>query len=295
MTTRIGYLGPDNCTFGYQAFTKAFSPESDICRERPRPISFPDHRSICQAVGDLSIDYGVVAVENSVDGVVAESVRAIDEMHAHLGIAICGEVTVPIELIYMSQTGEEKLPKRLLSHQVAIGQCRTFVSGLQKQGVTVELKPSTGAAAKEASQDSESAALASRLALEKYHLKAINNGSLLDHKSSTTRFWILGKQHARKSDKIRRYKTCFLASLEQKADGVLHKTLGVFADQKVSVLLQYPIPVLGKKWEYTFLIEVGGHVSDPKIEASWKNFRELGISLQPLQFLGTYPDVTTEY
>ncbi len=134
---KVGYLGPDNCTFGFQAFTQAFSPEAGICHERPNPSPFSSHHDICDAVGRLDVRYGVVAVENAIDGVVAETIRSIESVSNHLGLFVCGEVTVPIKLFYMNKSGEDKTPKRLLSHPTALGQCRRFVAELQKKGVSV--------------------------------------------------------------------------------------------------------------------------------------------------------------
>jgi len=126
----------------------------------------------------------------------------------------------------------------------------------------------------------------------------IKEESVTDYKTSATRFFVLGKKHSQfknGADKeVVKYKTCFLANLEQKASGVLHKTLGVFADKGISVLIIYPSPILGKKWEYTFLIEVSGYVSEKHMIEAWEDFRRLGISLLPLRFLGSYPDTTSE-
>ncbi len=114
---------------------------------------------------------------------------------------------------------------------------------------------------------------------------------MTDHKNSVTRFWILGKEHEQKTGKD---KTCFLVNLEQSAKGVLHKTLGVLAKRELNVLILYPSPILGKQWEYTFLVEVSGHIDDTALLEAWEEFRELGISLHPMQFLGSYPDATSK-
>ena len=289
-TVDVGYLGPDACTFGYQALLKFFNGGSKDCHNKPVPIPFTSHFNICQAVGNMKITYGVVAIENVVDGVVAETVRAIESVDSHLGVKICGEVTVSIELFYMSKNGKKDVPKRLISHEKALGQCGRFVRELRGKGVVTETRDSTGMAAKEASENPEVAALASILALKSYKLQLIEDESVVDHRNSVTRFWILGKQHAQKSE---RDKTCFLVNLEQSVPGVLHKTLGVFAEQDISVLLMFPSPILGKQWEYTFLVEVAGYITDEKMDRAWNEFRRLGISLQPLHFLGSYPDATS--
>ncbi len=282
----VGFLGP-SCTFGYQAASKLLS-DSRICRYRPKPISFPNHSAICDAVGRGKVKYGVVAIENVLDGVVTETVHAVESVASHRGIAICGEVTVPIELFCMSKTGE--FPKRLLSHHTALRQCHSFVTELQGRGVIIEVRASTGQAAEEASKGPCVAALAPSVALRSLGLNLVVPESVVDHKNSATRFWVLSKEYARRTGKD---KTCFLINLEQSMSGALYKSLGIFADNGINVLLLYPIPVLGRCWEYTFLVEASGHVDDVEMDRAWDDFRKLWISLQPMRFLGSYPNSTS--
>lgn len=289
---KVGYLGPGTNTFGYQALKKFFSKKGF---KNIEAVAFANHSEVCSAVGNMEVDYGVVAIENVIDGVVAETIRAIESVDSHLGLKIWGEVILPIELFYMSKSGDESLVKKLFSHQTAIGQCRKLMSHLQGCGIPIEVQPSTSRGAEIAKDDPEVAALASRAALKNFGLKLIREESVTDYQNSATRFWVLGKEHARLGgDMASKFKTCFLANLEQTASGVLHKTLGVFADKGISVLLVYPSPILGKKWEYTFVLEVGGHVSEQRMIDAWEDFRRLGISLLPLRFLGSYPNAMSE-
>jgi chorismate mutase / prephenate dehydratase len=283
---KVGYLGPGTNTFGYQALQKFFEGKG---YKNIEAVAFTNHSEVCLAVGNMDVDYGIVAIENVIDGVVTETIRAIESVDSHLGIKIWGEVILSIELFYMSKSGDESLVKKLLSHPTAIGQCRKLVSQLQEGGIPIEVQSSTSRGAELASCDPEVAALASKVALNNFGLKLIRKESVTDYKNSSTRFWILGKEHARLGeDMASKFKTCFLANLEQTASGVLHKTLGVFAEKGISVLLVYPSPILGKNWEYTFVLEVGGHVSEPRMIEAWEDFRKLGISLLPLRFLGSY-------
>ena len=287
MSTKVGYLGPDGATFGHQALQNFFQgrPENVVS------VPYKTHNDICYAVGTKEVAYGVVAIENVIVGVVAETIRAIEVHDAHLCVKIWGEVTVPIRFFCMSRDGVGTSPERLLSHTAGVQQCEKFVSGLRSKGVKVENSNSTGEAAAEAHNDPRVAALASEAALKLYDLKLVYPDSVTDHKNSETRFWILGKEHA---DPTGKDKTCFLVNLTQDQSGVLCKTLDVFAKRGISVLLVYPNPILGKKWEYTFVIEVRGHVTDPTLNEAWEEFRSLGISLHPMHCLGSYPDVTSK-
>lgn len=292
---KVGYLGPGTNTFGYQALQKFFAEKGVKSIEA---VAFKEHSGICFAVGNMEVDYGVVGIENVIDGVVLETLRSIESVDSHLGLKIWGEVTLQIELFCMSKSGDISRVKRLISHEKALGQCSKLVSKFRENGIVIQAEASTGRSAEIAAEQLDVAALASRSALKGFGLKLIQEESATDYKNSATRFWVLGKKHAQleKSDAAEpmvRYKTCFLANLEQTASGVLHKTLGVFADNGISVLIIYPSPILGKKWEYTFVLEVSGHVSEPRMINAWEDFRKLGISLVPLRFLGSYPDTTS--
>lgn len=293
---KVGYLGPGTNTFGYQALQKFFA---DKGIKHIEAVPYKGHKGICLAVGNMDVEYGVVGIENVIDGVVLETLRSVESVDSHLGLKIWGEVILPIELFCMSKSGDALHVKRLISHEKALGQCSKLVSRFRENGVVVQAEESTGRSAEIASNEWDVAALASKSALKGFGLKLIQEEPATDYKNSATRFWILGKKHAQlkegdTEDRSVRYKTCFLANLEQTVSGVLHKTLGVFADNGISVLIIYPSPILGKKWEYTFVLEVSGHVSEPRMINAWEDFRKLGISLVPLRFLGSYPDTTSE-
>ncbi|RJQ32305.1 hypothetical protein C4572_01125 [Candidatus Parcubacteria bacterium] len=291
MSTKVGYLGPNMSTFGYIAAEDFFAKkqgESSIDF-----MAYKSHEEVCLAVGKKEVNYGVVAIENVIDGVVTETIRAIEDVDGHLGLKVWAESVVPIELFYLRKENISEPPKKLLSHAVAIRQCSEFVSQLREDNreLIVEVRDSTGVAAEEASTDHDIVVIASSKACEMYNLTRIYPLSVTDHKNSKTRFWIIGKEHANKTGKD---KTCFLINLEQSMPGTLAKTLSIFSDKKINLLLIYPCPIPGKHWEYTFLLEFEGYVTDKKMVDAWSEFRKLGLSLNPPRFIGSYQDITSK-
>lgn len=291
MSTKVGYLGPNISTFGYLAAEKFFLSQTTE-KIDVEFIPYKTHEEVCLAAGKKEIKFGVVAIENVIDGVVPETVRAVENVDGHLGLKVQAEMVVPIELFCMRKENTDQPLKKLISHPVAIRQCSEFVSILQKEneGLIVEYRDSTGSAAEEASKNSEVAVIASINACQIYGLKCVHHGSVTDHKNSLTRFWVIGKEHANKTGKD---KTCFLVNLEQSIPGSLWRAIGVFASRGINLLLIYPCPIPGKQWEYTFLLEFKGYVTDEKMEEAWFEFRKLGLSLNPPRFIGSYPDVTS--
>ncbi|MEI8103684.1 MAG: prephenate dehydratase domain-containing protein [Candidatus Moraniibacteriota bacterium] len=280
---KVAYLGNDNQTFGYQAMRKFFG-DRDIV-----PIGCRTHLEVCEKVGRSEVSCGVVAIENVLDGVVPETARSIERVDGHYGLKIWGEVILPIRMYCANQTGSYNGVQRVVSHPSALGQCSYFVGKLFRRGIVTETCSSTGVAAIRARDDASVAALASREAIDECNLKYLESESVTNHVNSATRFFILGKQHARKTGDD---KTCFLVNLDQARPGGLADTLDVFASEKINILLMYPISIFGKRWEYTWMIEVGGHITDEAVSRAWDGFNALGLSLRPMQFLGSYPKGT---
>ncbi len=285
MSIKVAYLGRDKSTFGYQAMIRYFK-DIDVEIE---PEGCVSHTKICEKVGKKQVSLGIVAIENVLDGIVPETARALENEESYLGLKIQGEVVLPIELYLASKTGDINDVKKIISHPSAIGQCSSVIADIEADGIIVETRSSTGVAAEEASHSKNLAALASMEAITNHKMKLIKEGTVTNHLNSATRFWVLGKEHAERTGND---KTCFLINLEQSQSGALVKTLSVFACEGINLLIVYPISIFGKRWEYTFLIEVEGHIDDDNIEKACSNFKKMGISLRGMQFLGSYPNKT---
>jgi chorismate mutase/prephenate dehydratase len=285
MAKKVGYLGRDASTFGYIAMQRYFQSRSIEIE----PKGFDSHTEVCERVGRMDVDYGIVAIENVLDGIVPETARAVEKVDSHLGLKILGEIFLPIQLYLANKTGDGNDIKKVISHPSALGQCNFYLSKLESRGVIIESRNSTGVAAEEAVLNSDLAALVSSEVANECGLKLVSESIVTNHENSATRFWVLGKGHALRTGDD---KTCFLVNLEQSQPGSLHQTLGVFAQEKINVLLVYPISIFGKRWEYVFLIEVSGHIDDESIDSAWLKFNKLGISLRSMQFLGSYPNGT---
>lgn len=299
---KVGYmgpetlLGPDQTTFGYMAAEKYFSGQE------VEFINYPGHEEICYAVARQELAHGVVAVENSIQGFVAETVRAVCDAEMYGGLRVSAEIVVPIELYYLRKEIRDEPPLLVLSHSVALQQCNRFLRSLRAKKIETSPRRSTGEAAYEASQKPEYAVLATSQAESTYGLIRLEPRSVTDHKTARTRFWVLGKQHAQKTGKD---KSAFLVSLSKDESGVLWKALGSFFGEEIddnvfrqnekcpNLLYVYPLPIPGRPWEYNFLLEFSGHIDDPEIHEGLENFMYSGLSLMHARFLGSYPSSTT--
>lgn len=283
MAIKVGCLGADEFTFGYMAMKQYFAGNGVEIEH----VKCSTHLNVCEQVGRKRITLGVIAIENTLDGVVPETARAVEQIDSEYGLKIQGEIILPIQLFFANKSGNRNDVKKIISHPSALGQCNYFVAGQRAEGISDESRNSTSDAAREASEDESIAVLASKEAVSHYGLKLLLEESKTNHPTSTTRFWVVGREYA---DSTGDDKTCFLINLEQSQPGSLQKTFKAFADERINVYVVYPIPLFGRRWEYTFLIEVKGHISDDAMRRALDRFKQERLSVHPITFLGSYPN-----
>jgi prephenate dehydratase len=136
--------------------------------------------------------FGVLPIENSIHGDVTAS---LDTYRAG-GLEIVGEVTCPIRLCLLAPAGArpERI-RRVLSHPVALAQCREFLAGMP----LLEAVPfyDTAGAAREVSGLGErtNAAVASHRAAARYGLDILAE-NIEDRTDNRTRFMIVVRSNA---------------------------------------------------------------------------------------------------
>ena len=301
---RIGFLAPAPLTNGYTAAVRfaAHLTGDPHGIERLTACEMKSHADIIQAAAAGDIDYGVIAVENTLDGIIIESIRELErlfETERTRRPYICWEELLPIRHLLINRSGSLSDVRRIASHASALRQCSRFLSALQKAlpGVEITQALSTGQGVKEALDDPAVAAMASPEALEHHgaELREVNLAgtsvdwpdphSLTDFRHGLTRFWVLGPQpmpaiappenriRVTQRDQLAQItgtvdhhvqKTCYLLNLPDTA-GAMHRALGAFASRGISVAVLYPYPRLERAFEYLFFAEIEGHCDDPLV------------------------------
>lgn len=144
---------------------------------------------VLSAVSNGRVDYGVLPVENTIAGLVVDSERALSQSQARR----VGEVTVSVEQCLLAIRGAVLTDlTRVLSHPVALAQCRRFFSAHEE----LKAVPSTdtAGAAREVAKmgDRSVGAIAGRRAAELYALDILEEG-VQDRPDNETRFVILAR------------------------------------------------------------------------------------------------------
>jgi chorismate mutase/prephenate dehydratase len=264
---RIAYLGPEG-TFSHAAATMQFGSSVDYIPLTSIPAVFDE-------VVRGHVDYGLVPVENSIGGGVVDTLDAF----LHSSAKICKEVLITVHHNLLSNQPWEKITKICSKAQV-FSQCRNWLSATAKDRAQVDVE-STTHAAQMALNEPGVAAIASKHAATLYGLEILF-ANIEDNPDNVTRFFVIGREPARKSGDD---KTAIMFTTAHKP-GALAEVLDVFKENGINLTDIEKRPSKKVNWEYYFFIDAQGHQDDPAmkvaIEAARKHCLQLTV-------LGSYP------
>lgn len=269
-TVSVGYLGPE-ATFSHLAGVKYFGQSAKFIPQETIEDIFHD-------IEHGRITYGIVPVENSIEGSVTSTLDSFIKYR----VKISGEVNLPIKHNLVNYTGAIEDIKLVVSHSQPLAQCRQW---LRKNlpNIPCQTVFSTGVAAQMAQKDKSVAAIASSLAIKTYALQVVAQG-VEDYRGNTTRFLIIGQKSLARSGKD---KTSLLLSLLDRP-GALNNALNILAEHGINLTRIESRPVKGEAGKYMFFIDMLGHVDDPVINKAVSRLQETCASFE---WLGSYPQV----
>ncbi len=264
----VAFLGPAG-TFSEVAAQRQFG--SAACR---LPCMSIDEVFRSAEAGDA--DYAVVPVENSTEGAVS---RTLDLLLS-TGLNIVAEISLPVQHQLLSLHGTLEGVQRVFAHPQALAQCLAWISqnlaGLERVQVA-----SNAEAARQASLDAASAAVAGESAARQYGLQAVAR-QIQDDPHNRTRFLVLGQQQCAPTG---RDKTSLILSVSNRA-GAVHHMLAPLARHSVSMTRFESRPARNGAWEYHFYVDVEGHLADPPLVSA---LEELRRQCAFFRCLGSYP------
>ncbi|MCF6248686.1 MAG: chorismate mutase, partial [Desulfobacula sp.] len=130
--------------------------------------------------------FGVVPIENSIEGAVNHTLDLFVDFDTH----ICAEHFEPISHDLLSITGEDEDVSTICSHPQALAQCKTWIKK-RFPDIRIVEESSTSKAALSASRNKTIAAIASRQAAHLYELLPIES-QIEDYPGNITRFLVIG-------------------------------------------------------------------------------------------------------
>lgn len=264
----VAFLGPEG-TYSHAASQKHFGYAM-------QGRAMPTIIDVFREVEAESVNFGVVPIENSTEGVISNTLDCFVDSP----LKVCGEVSLRIHHHLLGKGDSLAAVQRVYSHQQSLAQCRHWLSVNLPHAEQVAVS-SNAEAARRASDDPSAAAIAGIQASEIYGLKSLAS-NIEDDPNNTTRFLVIGKLETRPTGHD---KTSIMVSSRNEA-GALYKLLAPIAQHKVSMSKIESRPSHRGLWEYVFFLDLEGHVAEPEMQAV---LQEIGQQAVMLKLLGSYP------
>lgn len=265
---KVAFLGPQ-ATFTHVAAMQQFGLSAQLLPQKSIPAIFDE------VIRDR-VNYGVVPVENSTEGIVSHTL----DMFMESDLKIIAEVLLEISHDLLSVSGNMEEIRKVLSHPQALAQCRHWLEENLPDVPLIDAS-STAQAAQAAVEDPSIAAIASGAAATLYGLKVVKK-KIQDQASNFTRFLIIGKKTPPPCGKD---KTSVMFRIKDEP-GILYRMLEPFSKRQLNLSKIESRPLKKKAWEYIFFLDFDGHVSEERVMAA---IEELRGYCQFLKVLGSYP------
>lgn len=266
---KIAYLGPAG-SFSNQAAFRKFGASSEFF-----PVNSLE--DVFEEVYSKRADFGIVPVENSVEG----SVGDVLDMLVEWDLSISAECFERIEHFLLSLSGDIGEVRTVASHPHALGQCRKWIAA-NLYGVALLETPSTAAAAKVAARDKGVAAIASEFSGSIYDLKTIQN-HIEDSPRNTTRFVVVGRETPPPSGED---KTSIAFSVKDEPGALYRAFFLPFSESEINLTKIESRPSRDGQWEYVFFADFSGHREEKAIR---ETLEKVEANCVFLKVLGSYP------
>jgi len=269
----FAYLGPAG-TFT-EAALKGITGQSDSL------VPYANITAAINAVRGGLAEFALVPIENSVEGVVA---RTLDELATGDLLEIVAETTLPVSFALMVlPENQEKEIRRIATHPHAESQCRAYIAR-EFPASEIIPTPSTAAAAEGLKDGNWDAAIAAKVAAEKFGLTVIAE-NIGDIDGAVTRF-VLVRKPGTVPTSTGFDRTSLVAYIDIDHAGALLEILTEFANNQVNLSFIQSRPSGRELGHYRFIIDVEGHQEDTAVRKSIVGLR--GIC-DDIRVLGSYP------
>ena len=255
-------------------------PEMTVvpCHEVPHVVA---------AVREGKADAGCLPIENSLFGSVTATYDLLHEAFGDGTLRLCDEILLPVHHAVIAAPGAELSGiRRVLSHPVALGQCRLWLSSHLPDAELVSEWDTAGSGdivAREGRLDQ--AAIVPLHSAARWGIPTLAE-RIEDDPSNQTRFLTFSREAAAAEEDgpdVRR-KTSLLLWLDHQP-GMLASALQAFASRGINLTSLQSRPERTAAWRYKFYLDVQGSASDARLSEALEALEALVLKVV---VLGSY-------
>ncbi len=266
-TSRIAFLGP-LYSYSHLAALERFGQSVDF-------VPVASISAVFEEVNCGHSDFGLVPVENSTDGRIADTL----DMFTRLPVRICGQVEMEIHHILLGKCPRTDV-REVYSRPQALSQCRNWLARHLPSARTIEVT-STSTAAQLAQEKPGASAVASLQAGVHYGLDVLAE-NIEDNPANMTRFAVIGGESPERTGNDR---TDILFQVEHHP-GTLAEALNVFKRNRLNLTWIESFPLPGPDRTYLFFVEAEGHETDVRLQRAVAAIQKKAVRLE---ILGSFP------
>ncbi len=263
---RVAYLGPAY-SYSHLAAIHRFGQSVELV-----PVS--NIAAVFEEINRRHADFGLVPIENSTDGRVADTL----DMFARLPARICGEVQLRIHHNLLGRCSRGEV-EEVYSKPQALSQCRNWLAKHLPGARMVEVT-STSTAAQLAQDKAGAAAIASLQAGVHYGLDVLA-ADIEDNKGNLTRFAVISDETGPRTGNDK----CALMFEVAHQPGSLADAMNVFKKNRLNLTWIESFPIARPEGGYMFFVELEGHEEDPRVRRAIAALERKAVRLE---VLGSY-------
>ncbi|HEX5386641.1 MAG TPA: 3-deoxy-7-phosphoheptulonate synthase [Gemmatimonadales bacterium] len=256
------------------------------------PVPCREVQDVVAAVRDGTADAGILPIENSLVGSVTTTYDLLQEAFGDRRLRLTHEILLPVHHTLMGLPGAPLSGiKRVLSHPVALGQCRIWLGKHLPEAELVSAWDTAGSAEIVAREGNPMlAAIAGRNAADAHGLVPLAE-RIEDDPTNQTRFLVFGRaeETAAAEPGAGPSKTSLIVCVDHKP-GMLALTLQAFGARGVNVMALQSRPERSRPWTYRFYVDIAGSAGDPRVAEALEEIEALAAELIILGSYEASPD-----
>ncbi len=270
ISKKVGYLGPDG------SYTET---AAEYLKLRASLIPLETITDIIKGINDGELDFGVVPIENSIQGSVVET---IDGLYQNK-LFIEKELVFPINHCVASLTSkiEPNKVEIVLSHPQALGQCSDYIRTNFPNAKQIATTSTSQAFKKVADEGLVKAvAIGTVSAADKYKLKILAK-NIQNNDNNETKFVLITKTfNVNSKGQI----SSFVIVPKKDRPGLLFDILKNFKENNLNLCKIESRPSKFKLGTYVFIIDINGNFKDKAVTKAIAGIKDESDVI----FLGSY-------